>query len=234
VAPSATPPASPVVPPTPQPEKVVDWADPKSGTHYLILSEKRSFNHAFLACENRGWSLFNPDVLDTGEWQRFQKSPIYDAIPWTVQFAGDPGEIRKAAFWTALNYTDSMSGSADAMTLTVRKILGTVETHRDQYSDDEKNGAHFTTICFFRGKTWFRCSAEQTCTHFTFTTTPGQPSYEVPEFTDNTQIEDSAETKDAVWQLLQKVGVGHSAPDALGAPWECKMDSMTFSCTQEH
>ncbi len=229
--PSPTPPAAPVTPA--QPEKVIDWADPESRTHYLILAEKRSYVHAFLACDNRGWSLFNPDALDSREWDRFVKSPVYQAMPWTVRFAGDPGEIREAAYWTSRNYSDSTGASADAVTLRLRKVDGKIETRHGEYVS-AVDGPLFTTFCMFRGKTWFRCSADQKCTTYTFTTTPGEPSYEIPEITDTTRIEDSGETEDAAWQLLLKIGQAHKAAGGLGAPYDCTMDQASVSCTQEH
>lgn len=214
-------------------EKPVMWQDRESGNHYLYLPKKRTFTHTVWACRNREWDVFNYRYLSKEEQDRFYRSPIWKAIPWTVRFAGDPAEFKEAAFWGSTSYSDWAGTSAETLQMKERKFdrkLTLKYELRD--ASNAEDGLKLTTLCMLRGDAWFRCSATQVCTRYEKTTTPGQPVYWVPASKSNTTIEEAGNTKEEAWGRLQATGNRKSSGD-LGTKWECRMDPETVSCTQD-
>lgn len=214
-------------------DKPVDWTDPATGWHYMYLPTPRTFIHAQAACANRGWSLFNITYLSKEEQDHFYASPVYPAIPWTTRFAGEPGEIQEAGYWNS----SEMSGAGSSATATMLKIMkveGKTRSKIDYYDAGKPDdGLKLTTICMYRGKTWFNCSIVQHCTLYGWTTTPGQPRYEYPEGTLDSTYSESGETEEeAMKQLVAKTN--YKTPMEWKIHKVCVADKETFQCVQEH
>ena len=214
---------------TPGADKPVDWADPVTGWHYMFLPTKRNFSHAAAACGNRGWSLFNLQYLSAEEQERFHASPIYQALPWMTKFAGEPGEIKEAGYWTS---SESDSG-AIGVRMKSMKIEMKVRISYDMMdARTAENAASLSVICMYRGKTWFNCGITQKCDLLGYTNSSGQPMYEFPYGSVTTNFSESAVTKEAALALLLKHTDYMQPGDKVHK--KCAADKESFTCSQEH
>lgn len=207
-------------------DKLVSWTDPVTGYHYMYIPKKRTFTRTAWACGNRGWDIFNLKYLSTEERARFYESAIYKAIPWRTLFKGEPGEISDAAVWNSTEFRDYASTAQVNIFKKLKVEERTRLTIEERVQGGVDEGAQYTSICMYRGPSWYQCSGDRVCK--TYGITGGNKYYYEMASHTTTIYEYGTTEKDAIDWITK--GATYRSPDHELPRRSCELLKSSIRC----